>query len=42
MLIGIASKRQLQCEPSTYVTENKGTYFEIYTSQEACALALPL
>ena len=28
--------------PTTYVTENKGTYFEIYTYQEPCPLALPL
>ena len=27
--IGIASMRQFQCVPSTYVTENKKSYFEI-------------
>ena len=26
--------RQYQCVPTTYVTENKETYFEIYTYQE--------
>ena len=29
--IGIASMRQFQCAPTTYVTEIKETYFEIYT-----------
>ena len=31
--IGIASLRQFQCVPTTYVTENKETYFEIFTKQ---------
>ena len=31
--IGIASMRQFQCVPTTYVTEIKETYFEIYTKQ---------
>ena len=30
------------CVPTTYVTENKDTYFEIYTYQESFPLALPL
>ena len=34
--------RQLQCVPTTYITENKETYFEIYTYQESCPLALLL
>ena len=29
--IGIAIMRQFQCVPTTYVTEIKETYFEIYT-----------
>ena len=37
--IGIASIRQLQCVPTTYVTEIKETYFEIYTKQISCPLA---
>ena len=40
--IGIASMRQFQCVPTTYVTEIKETYFEIYTKQVSCPLALPL
>ena len=40
--IGIASMRQIQCVPTTYVTENMETYFEIYIYQDACPLALPL
>ena len=31
--IGIASMRQFQCVPTTYVTEFKETYNEIYTKQ---------
>ena len=31
-----------KCEPTTYVTKIKETYFEIYTKQVACPLALPL
>ena len=31
--IGIASMRQFQCVPTTYVTKIKETYFEIYTKQ---------
>ena len=34
--------RQFQCAPTTYVTEIKETYFEIYTEQVSCPLALPL
>ena len=34
-----ASMRQFQCVPTTYVTEIKKTYFEIYTKQVACKLA---
>ena len=30
--------RQLQCVPTTYVSENKETYFEIFTNQESCTL----
>ena len=40
--IGIATMRQLQCVPTTYVTEIKEAYFEIYTIQVSCPLALPL
>ena len=40
--IGIASMRQFQCVPTTYVTEINETYFEIYIYQESCPLALPL
>ena len=36
--IGIASMRQ-SCVPTTYITEIKETYFEIYTKQVACPLA---
>ena len=31
---------QFQCVTTTYVTEIKETYFEIYTKQESCPLAL--
>ena len=31
--------RQFQCGPTTYVTEIKETYFEIYTKQVSCSLA---
>ena len=34
--------RQFQCAPTTYVTEIKETYFEIYTKQVSCPLALPI
>ena len=37
--IGIASMRQFQCVPTTYITEIKETYFEIYTKQVSCQLA---
>ena len=37
--IGIASMRQFQCVPTTYVTEIKKTHFEIYTKQVSCPLA---
>ena len=40
--IGIATMRQLQCVPTTYVTEIKEAYFEIYTKQVSCPLDLPL
>ena len=30
---------QFQCVPTTYVTEIKETYFEIYTKQVPCPLA---
>ena len=39
MHIEIASVRQFKCLPTTYVTEIKDTYFEIYTKQVACPLA---
>ena len=42
MYFGIASKRLFQSVPATYVTENKETYFEIYTYQESCPLVLSL
>ena len=42
MHIGIASMRQFQCVPTTYVHKIKETYFEIYTEQVLCPLALPL
>ena len=31
--------RQFQCVPTTYVTENKETFFEMYTKQVSCSLA---
>ena len=31
--------RQFQCVQTTYVTEIKETYFEIYTKQVSCPLA---
>ena len=37
--IGIASMRQFQCVPTTYVNEIKKTYSEIYTKQVSCPLA---
>ena len=40
--IGIASMRQFKRVPTTYVAENKETYFKIYTKQVLCPLALPL
>ena len=40
--IGIASMRQFQYVPTTYVTKNKENYFEIYTYQVLCPLSLPL
>ena len=38
MHIGIVSLRQFQCVPTTYVTEIKEAYFEIYTEQVSCPL----
>ena len=40
--IGIASVRQFQYVPTTYVTDKKENYFEIYTYQVSCPLSLPL
>ena len=40
--IGIASMSQFHCVPTTYVTEIKETYFEMYTKQVSCSLALSL
>ena len=37
---GIASVRQFQCVPKTYVTEIKETYLKIYTKQVSCPLSL--
>ena len=34
--------RQFQYVPTTYVTDIKETYSEIYTKQVSCPLALPL
>ena len=34
--------RQFQCVSTTNATEIKETYFEIYTKQVSCPLALPL
>ena len=31
--------RQFQCVPTTYVTENKENYLEIYTYQVLCPLS---
>ena len=31
-----------QCVPTTYVTDIKEPYFDIYNKQVACQLALPL
>ena len=39
---GITSMGQFQCVPTTYVTEIKETYFEIYTKGVSCLSALPL
>ena len=39
MHIEIGSMRQFQYVPTTYVTEIKQTYFEIYTQQESFPLA---
>ena len=33
---------QFQCVPTSYVTEIKETYFEIYTKQVSCLLAVSL
>ena len=33
--------RQFQCVLTTYDTKIKDTYFEIYTKQVSCPLALP-
>ena len=41
--IGIASQRQFQCVPTTYVTENKEqNYLKIYIFQVSYPLSLPL
>ena len=41
--IGIASQRQFQCVPTTYVSENKEeNYLEIYVFQVSYPLSLPL
>ena len=40
--IGIASMRQYQSVPTTYVTEIMETFFEKYIYQESCPFALPL
>ena len=40
--IDIASMRQYQCVPTTYVTENKENYFEIFIYQESRPLDLTL
>ena len=41
--IGIATFRQFQRVPTTYVTENKEeNYLEIYIFQVSCPLSLPL
>ena len=34
--------RQFQCVPTTYVTENKENFLEIYTYQVSCPLPLRL
>ena len=33
---------KFQCVPTTYVTEIKETYFEMYIYQEPCPLTMPL
>ena len=40
--IRIASMRQFQCVPTTYVTEIEENYFEINTKQVSCPLAFHL
>ena len=40
--IGIASIRQIQCVSTTYVAENKETYFEIYKSRNVNISSAPL
>ena len=40
--IVIASMRQLQYVPSTYVTQYKENYLEIYICQVACPLSSPI
>ena len=41
--IGIASMRQFQCVPTTYVAENKEEiYLDIYTFQVSSPLSSPL
>ena len=37
-----ASMRQFQCVATTYVTENKENFLEIYIFQVSCPLTLPL
>ena len=34
--------RQLHCVPTTYVTQNKENYLEMYTCQVSCPLISPL
>ena len=40
MHIGIDSMRLFQCVPTTHVTGIKETYFETYTKQKSCPLAI--
>ena len=40
--IGITPMRQFQCVPTTYVTQNKETYFEIYTKTSIMSISFPL
>ena len=41
--VGIASLKQFQCVPTTFVTEKKEeNYLEMYIVQVSCPLSLPL